>query len=147
MVVGDCMEVFLGIERAAQEECKATVCRLDDISNLVDRLTPIESVHICEPVLEDVGEHDAGTECLGHTRKKSGIHDGRTTRIRGGGRDLPISLGVRGSGTKTGGRGRGWNGLISERRTHVCRRGGGQGPRAVLQRAIATEGRHRASGV
>jgi hypothetical protein len=147
MVIGDRMEILLSIERAAQKERKVAVCRLDDVGNLVDCLTPIKGVLIREAVLDNVSEHDTGTQCLGHTRKKGRIHDGGATRIGGWRRHLPITLGLRGSGTNTRSGGRRWNGLINKR-THVGRRGGGQRPRTVLQGAIATEGgRHRAGGV
>lgn len=147
MVISDGVEVLLGVERAAQEERKVAVGRLDDVGNLVDRLAPIESVLVCETILKGVGEHDAGTECLSYTGKEGRIHDRRTTGIWGRGRHVPVSLAV-GGWTKAGSGCRGWNGLVNERRTHVCRRGGGQGPRAVLQRAITTEGpRHGAGGV
>jgi hypothetical protein len=122
MIIGDRVEKLLGVERAAQEEREIAVCGFDDVGNLVDCLTPIESVLICEPILEDVSEHDAGTQRLGHTRKKGRIHD-RRTMIWGWRRRVPI-LGLRGAGTKTGSGGRRGNGLINKRRTHVCRRGG-----------------------
>jgi len=120
MVVSDSVKKLLRVERAAQEERKVTVCGFDDIGNLVDCLTPIEGVLIREPVLDGVSEHDAGTQGLGHTRKKGGIHNRRTTGIR----HMPI-LGLRGAGTKTGSGCRRRNSLINKGRTHVCRRGGG----------------------
>jgi|SRR6266851_2799922 len=147
MVISDRVDILLGIERAAQEERKVAVCSLDDVGNLVDRLATIESVLICEPVLDDVGEHDASTQRLGYTREKGRIHDRRAMGI-GVRRHLAVSLALRGAGTKTGSRGGRWNGLINKRGTHMRRGSGGQGPRPVLQRAIATEGpRHGASGV
>jgi len=76
MVVSDSVEKLLRVERAAQEERKVTVCGFDDIGNLVDCLTPIECILVCEPILNDVGEHDASAQRLCHARKKGGIHDG-----------------------------------------------------------------------
>jgi len=76
MVIGDSMEVLLGIKRAAEEKCKVTVRSLNDVGDLVDCLTPIECILVCEPILNDVGEHDASAQRLCHARKKGGIHDG-----------------------------------------------------------------------
>jgi hypothetical protein len=119
MVISDSVEKLLGVEGAAQEERKVTVCGFDDIGNLVDCLTPIKGVLIREPILDDVSEHDAGTQRLGHTRKEGGIDNRRTTGIR----HMPI-LGLRGAGTKTGSGCRRGNRLINKGRTHVCRGGG-----------------------
>ncbi len=80
MIIGDSVEVLLRIECAAQEQRKVTVRSFDDVGDLVDCLTAVESILICEPVLDDAGKHNAGTQCLGHARDKSGIHNRRATK-------------------------------------------------------------------
>jgi hypothetical protein len=70
------MEISLGIKCTAKEERKVTVLSLDNVGNPADRLTPMESVLVYEPIFYNVSGDDVGTKRLCHTRKKGRIHGG-----------------------------------------------------------------------
>ena len=59
MIVGDDMEILLCVEGTSQEKRQVAIGSLDDMCDLIDGLTPIEGLFICEPIFNDVGECDA----------------------------------------------------------------------------------------
>jgi hypothetical protein len=89
MVIGDGMEVLLGIKCTPKEKSQVAISSLDDVCDLVYGLTAIEGVLVSETVFDDVSEYDARTEGFGNARKKSWVDDRGAAGIRGRRRWLP----------------------------------------------------------
>jgi hypothetical protein len=86
VIIGDGVGILLRVERTPQDQSQAAIRGLDNVCDLVYRVTTIEGVLMGEPVFDDVRECDACIEGFGDARKKCGVHKGRTVRIldRGG---------------------------------------------------------------
>jgi hypothetical protein len=56
---------------------------LDEVCNVVYRLTPIKGILVSEPVLDNAREYDANMEGPGDARKEGRVHNRSVVRIRG----------------------------------------------------------------